>query len=186
MVLTVNRPIFLDVKPCSLVEVYWCFRRICCLHFQDQKVSQASDQKVVSRPLFAASLAYSLTPKMEAIYSSETSVNLYWPTAAGASTLQESQYSNGLQAGWLRNRGLIPSRGSRFFRLNTVQTCSTTHPAHPVGSRTSFLRGVKLIIHLHLMQRSWMVQLYLHYPIYITGLALNLLSTRETLPLFLP
>jgi hypothetical protein len=119
--------------------------------------SQANDQKIVRRLLFAAFLAYSLTPKMEAICSSETSVNFYWPTQhhiPEASTLQGSQCSDGLQAGWLRNWGLIPNRGSRFFLLDTVQTGSTTHPAHPVGSRTSFLRGVKLTTHLHLMSRS--------------------------------
>jgi hypothetical protein len=36
---------FWDVTPCSLLKVNWCFGRICCLHLQGRKISEAKNQQ---------------------------------------------------------------------------------------------------------------------------------------------
>jgi hypothetical protein len=46
-------------------------------------------------------------------------------------------------------------------------------------------RSVEVTTHLHLVPRSRMVELYLHCPLYLNGLALNYLSTGTTLPSYL-
>jgi hypothetical protein len=35
---------FWDIMLCSLLKANQCFRRTCCLHFQDQRISQARNQ----------------------------------------------------------------------------------------------------------------------------------------------
>jgi hypothetical protein len=43
-------------------------------------------------------------------------------------------------------------------------------------------RGVKLTTHLHIVLKSRMVELNLHFPIRLHGVVLNYLSTGTTLP----
>jgi hypothetical protein len=65
--------------PCSLVEVYWHFGGTHRFHSQDLGVNQArsQEQQLAACTLLVSRLAYTSTLKMEAIYSSETSVNFY-------------------------------------------------------------------------------------------------------------
>jgi hypothetical protein len=71
----------------------------------------------------------------------------------------------------------IPST-TRFSLLHSVQTGTGAHPAsYPTGTRSSFpgvkRQGVKLVTHLHLVLRSWKLELYLHSPIFLHGIVLN-------------
>jgi hypothetical protein len=38
MIVTMKNTIFWDMTPCTLVEVYWCFREMYCLHLQNPRV----------------------------------------------------------------------------------------------------------------------------------------------------
>jgi hypothetical protein len=73
------------VMPCSLIDIYRHFEGKYCLHIQDREVSQGSNQQQANTSksenyFMLLALAYSLTLKMEAIRSSETSLNLCWVT----------------------------------------------------------------------------------------------------------
>jgi hypothetical protein len=68
--------------------------------------------------------------------------------------------------------GSIPGRGKIFF-LHRVQTGSGAHPAsYGIGGRESS-RGVKLTLHLHLVPRSILVEIYRRSPILLHGAVLN-------------
>lgn len=49
-----------DVAACSLVEVYWCFSWIYCLHLQGRKFSQENDQKEAKKKRSACFLVTSV------------------------------------------------------------------------------------------------------------------------------
>jgi hypothetical protein len=99
---------------------------------------------------------------------------------------------------WSRNSsvGIATSRttGVRFAAeardsslLHSFQTRSGAHSdSNPMGSWVSFpgysCRNVKLTTHLHLMPRSRMMELYLHYRICFHGLVLNYFSRGKILP----
>jgi hypothetical protein len=73
------------------------------------------------------------------------------------------------------DRGSIPGRGQRFSLLHSVHTGSGAHPHNRHRGLFSWEEiglGVKLIIHLQL-QRSRMVELYLHSPIRLHGVVFN-------------
>jgi hypothetical protein len=73
----------------------------------------------------------------------------------------------------LKGQGSIPGRGKSLFFVQSVQTGYGAHPAiFLVGTGGSFLWG-KAAIHLHLMARSRMVELYLHYPTRLRVVVLN-------------
>jgi hypothetical protein len=71
-------------------------------------------------------------------------------------------YRVGITTGYrLDGRGSIPGRGKRLFLFHCVQTGSRAHP----GALSSGIkrRGVKLTTHHHLVLKSSMLELYLHY-----------------------
>jgi hypothetical protein len=74
-----NSNVFWNVTECSLVEVHWRFGGKFCLYLHSWNGSKASIQQkaVAIRFLLITRFVYSLTPKMEAGISSETSVNFY-------------------------------------------------------------------------------------------------------------
>jgi hypothetical protein len=74
----------------------------------------------------------------------------------------------------LDDRGWIPDKGKRFF--STPQRpdghwCPPSLLSNRYRGQSG--RRVKLIIHLHLVPRSRMVELYLHSPTCLNGVALN-------------
>jgi hypothetical protein len=73
------------------------------------------------------------------------------------------------------SRGLIPGRGKRCSVVYSLQTGSGAHPAsYPMGTGGRFpRRGVKLTTHLHLVPRSRMLELYLHFLICLPGVVFN-------------
>jgi hypothetical protein len=82
----------------------------------------------------------------------------------------------------------IRDGGKRSLSLfHSVQTGSGAHPtSYTVRTRGSVPRGIvaggaKLTIHLHLVPRSRIVELYLHYPTCLHGVVLNQLSAGTTL-----
>jgi hypothetical protein len=69
----------------------------------------------------------------------------------------------------------LQARVRDFFLLHSIQIDSGAHPAsYPIGVRGSFPRGrgqsVKLTIHVHLVLRSKMMELYLSSPIHLHGI----------------
>jgi hypothetical protein len=65
----------------SPVKINWRFRGTQCFHLQGRRISNAkktSIRQTWSRALLTVCLAYFYTPKMEAICSSETSVDFNW------------------------------------------------------------------------------------------------------------
>jgi hypothetical protein len=88
----------------------------------------------------------------------------------------------------LDDPGSIPGRGKRFFSIpqrpdqiwGPSSLLFNGHGGYFSGVKR---RGVKLTIHLHLMPRSRMVKLHLHYPIRLHGVVLNSLSTGTTSPI---
>jgi hypothetical protein len=77
----------------------------------------------------------------------------------------------------LEDRGSILDRGKRFSLLHNVWLWSLASLLSK-GYRRLFSRrlkgmGVKLTIHLHLVVRARMVELYLHSPIRLHGVMLN-------------
>jgi hypothetical protein len=80
----------------------------------------------------------------------------------------------------LDGRGSIPSRGHIFFsaaqRPDLLWIRPDSYSMHIDGRRA------KLTTHLHLVPRSRMVELYLHFLIRLHGVVLNWLSTVTTLP----
>jgi hypothetical protein len=93
----------------------------------------------------------------------------------------------------LDGRGSVPGRGTRFFFLShrpdrfwdPPSLLSNMYWGLFPRSRSGW--GVKLIIYLHPMSRSRMVELHLHSPIRLRVMMLNWLSTGTTLPLpYLP
>jgi hypothetical protein len=76
-----------------------------------------------------------------------------------------------LWAGQLRDRGLIPGR-CRDFPLHDIHTGSGAHPlSYTIGTGALSL-GVKLTIHLQLVPKLRMVELYLHSLICLHGMVL--------------
>jgi hypothetical protein len=79
----------------------------------------------------------------------------------------------------LDDRGSIPGRAEQFSLRHSVQTLSGIHPVfYPMGTGDSSpvcraAGGVKLTTHLHLVPRSRMMELYLHFPIRLDGVVLN-------------
>jgi hypothetical protein len=77
-----------------------------------------------------------------------------------------------------------------FSLLHVIQTGFGVHlTSYPMGSRCSFPggksgRGMKLTTHFHPLPRSRKVDLYIHSPICLHGVVLNLLSTGTT-PFFI-
>jgi hypothetical protein len=75
--------------------------------------------------------------------------------------------------------GLDSRQGKIFFSFPHSPDRLEAHPAsYPMGTGGSFSRaesggGVKLTTHLHLVPRLRMVELYLHFLIYIHGVMLN-------------
>jgi hypothetical protein len=63
--------IFCDIAPCSRLKVSHSFGGTCRFHLQIRRISQARNQREAG---IKQSLAYSSILKMEATYSSETSV----------------------------------------------------------------------------------------------------------------
>jgi hypothetical protein len=61
--MTIDITVLWDGKLCDLVKVYGCFGGTYCLHLQGQRVSQASSKL-----------------KVEAVHSSEMSINFYQTT----------------------------------------------------------------------------------------------------------
>jgi hypothetical protein len=67
----------------------------------------------------------------------------------------------------------------RFFFLHSVQNGCKVHPVtYPMGNWAKFPEGkveggVKLTIHLYLLPRSRMMELYLHSPVRLHGTVLN-------------
>jgi hypothetical protein len=87
----------------------------------------------------------------------------------------------------LGGRGLIAA-GARFFSF-FLASRAVLGPTQPpiqwvprVLSPWESGQGMKLTTHLHLVLRSRMMELYLHSPICVHGMVLNLLSTRTPLP----
>jgi hypothetical protein len=80
--------------------------------------------------------------------------------------------SVGIATGYgLDDRGLNAGRGKSFSLLHSIQAGSGAHPALvPMGTEC---RGVKLIIHLHIVLKSRMVELYLHSNIHLHGVVIN-------------
>jgi hypothetical protein len=72
---------FWNITPCSPLRVNWCFRGVCSLHPHGRRISKARNQRESKQlslsPAFTvvSRLAYSLTLKMDATCSSETSVD---------------------------------------------------------------------------------------------------------------
>lgn len=78
-----------------------------------------------------------------------------------------SLYTDGLE-GW----GSLPGRG------HSVQTGFAAYPApYPVGEESG--RGANLTTYFHLVSRPRMVELYLHTPIRLRGVVVNLPFFRE-------
>jgi hypothetical protein len=70
-----------------------------------------------------------------------------------------------VQAESLRNHGSIPGRGKRFSFLHNVETVPAAHPALYTNQYLDLIGwSQKLTIHLHLVPRSRIVELYLHSP----------------------
>jgi hypothetical protein len=67
MAVTVRSCILWDMMQCSLVEIFQRFGAICCLHLQDWRITLASKPSLWS-------------PMIEALHSSEMSVNFYQST----------------------------------------------------------------------------------------------------------
>jgi hypothetical protein len=65
---------------CSLLKVSRHFGGMYRLHLQGRKISQARTRVLATCFHAGSCLSYSLTQKMEAIYSSETSVDFQWTT----------------------------------------------------------------------------------------------------------
>jgi hypothetical protein len=64
--------------------------------------------------------------------------------------------------------------------LNSTASMPALGPTHPMGTMGSFTKGKaarasQLTIHLRIVQRSRMVELFLHFPIRLNGVVLNLL-----------
>jgi hypothetical protein len=79
-----------------------------------------------------------------------------------------SQYSS-ISTDGLRVR--FPAGVTYFPLLHSIQTGSEAHPAsYPMGIGDW---GVKLTIHLHLVLRLRMVEVYLHSPPRLHGIVLN-------------
>jgi hypothetical protein len=72
--------IFWDMASCSPLKFIQHFRGTHSPHLQGQRISQASMLCLPSVFTQASCLAYSSTLKMEATYSSETSVDFQWTT----------------------------------------------------------------------------------------------------------
>jgi hypothetical protein len=82
------------------------------------------------------------------------------------------------------------SAGSSSSLFLSVQTVSDTHPgSYLMGTGGLFPGkksglGMKLTSHLHLVPRSRMMELYLHFTIWFCGIELNSLSTAISLLLY--
>jgi hypothetical protein len=72
--MTLKRSIFWDITPCNPLEVNRRFGEIYCLHFQRWRINRTRHQHE-SRWQEVSCSAYSSILKMEAIYSSETSID---------------------------------------------------------------------------------------------------------------
>jgi hypothetical protein len=73
---------FWDITPCRPFKLIRSFGRICRLHFQGLRISQATNQRDLLATYFmlVSYLAYSSTVKAKATWFSETSVNFHWTT----------------------------------------------------------------------------------------------------------
>jgi hypothetical protein len=82
-----------------------------------------------------------------------------------------SQYGSWRQVmGWM---AVIDSwQRQDFSLLHSVQTSYLAHPTYPMGMGTISLE-VKQTIHLHLVPRSRMAELYLHSLVCLHGIVLN-------------
>jgi hypothetical protein len=144
--MTLMSTVHWDVVPCNLLQVYLCFEETYCLHLHGRRVSRASKQ---SKNVLVACTAYSSTPKLEAVRSSETSVNFYLTIRChipeGILQLEQcrvvcvilrkyiSRYSDGLWTG---------RPGQDFSLRHSVQTDSRANPAsYPMGTGGSFPWG---------------------------------------------
>jgi hypothetical protein len=73
----------------------------------------------------------------------------------------------------------LPTGARDFSVLYTVQTSFEAHPdSYTMDKGGSFpegkaARGLKLTVHFHLMQRSKMMELYVHSPIRFYGILLD-------------
>jgi hypothetical protein len=87
-----------------------------------------------------------------------------------------------LRAGQLGNWGSIPGRGKRLLSSPQRQNRLWDTPSLLSNGYRGFFhlrsgQGVKLIIHLYLVQRLGVVELYLHSWIRLHGMALSKLNT---------
>jgi hypothetical protein len=76
----------------------------------------------------------------------------------------------------LDDRGSIAGRGNRFF--SSPDGCKAYPASYPMGFRGFFFRvktarGIMLTTHLRVVPRSIMVELYLHSPTHLYGVALS-------------
>jgi hypothetical protein len=93
-VVVMKSTIFWDIMPCSPLKVNRRFGGIYHLHLQDQRISRARNQHESRAVGFL--LGYFSTLKMEAIYSSETSVDFQWTTRRYIPEDSTRQYGSGL------------------------------------------------------------------------------------------
>jgi hypothetical protein len=76
-------------------------------------------------------------------------------------------------------RGSNPGKGKIFLSSAASRpSLGPTSASYPMGTGADFPRGkaemgMKLTIHIHLVPRSRMVELYLHSPIRLDGIVLN-------------
>jgi hypothetical protein len=82
---------------------------------------------------------------------------------------QVSWFGNGLQVGW---PGFDSWQGQEIYLLATASRLAVGL-AQPHILLGSLYPGVKLTTHTHVMLRSRMMELYLHFPIHLHGVVLN-------------
>jgi hypothetical protein len=90
-----NSFVFWDITPCSLLKARWYFGGTFTLHLQGRRINQSRNRhesRLTNRvsSIIVTCLTYSLTLKMEAIYSSETSVDCQQATRHYIITLRLS------------------------------------------------------------------------------------------------
>jgi hypothetical protein len=81
----------------------------------------------------------------------------------------------GLWPGWSRNQGLIPIRGKRFLSSSQHpdylwDTPDLSNGYQGLFSQGQSCRSLKLIIHLHIVPKLRMLELYLHSPLRFHGM----------------